>query len=133
MSQLERTLRAQEGPVTWAKSISEFVGLGPLFGSQRTLGICISREERRRATKAGRREERSLTLGSPCPISRLSSMAMSRGSLQGQPSPQNPVGYPESCARAHVPKPGYESFSPLWKAHREGFVRETRGLAGPGW
>lgn len=28
---------------------------------------------------------------------------------------------------------GYGSFSPLWKAHREGFVRETRELAGPGW
>lgn len=81
MSQLERILRAQEGQVTWTKSISEIVGLRPLFGSQRTLGICISREERRSATKTGRREERNLTLGSPCPISKLSGVALSRGSL----------------------------------------------------
>lgn len=57
VSQPERTLRAQEGAVTWARSTSEFVVLRPLFGSQKALNICISREEGGRATRAGSQGE----------------------------------------------------------------------------
>ena len=46
VSQLEKTPRPQENPMTWARSITEFGGIRPQLWSQKTLGICIVERKR---------------------------------------------------------------------------------------